>query len=300
MLLGLGVALARCGFFNADFFQSMNRLVYWIALPSLIVARLAEAELPGLQLIRPGAALLAATVATGLSAWGVARVMRLPRADYGTLIQAAFRGNLAFIAVPVLLYSISDLPLSAQADWIALAMILLGATMIFYNLASVAVLLASQAEGSMRTVGTLFRRLITNPLLLAAAAGFLINLMPMSLPQPLLATLETIGGIAVPGSLLCIGAVLASIRMVGNRSAILAGALLKVALLPLWALVCVGLLGISGVEARIVLVFAAAPTAAVSYVMAKELGGNVALASGCVALSTLLAPLGLVLVLSLA
>jgi predicted permease len=106
-------------------------------------------------------------------------------------------------------------------------------------------------------------------------------------------TLEVLGAASVPIALICIGGSLRFARLEGRVSWIAAAALLKVAALPaiVWGLSRVAELGL--VEHRIAVVFAACPTASVSYIMAREMGGDPTLASGAVALSTMLSILSL-------
>lgn len=299
LILGLAALLARTGFLHEAFAEALNRVVYWIALPALIVAKLAAAQFSGQAL---GSLLLVYSLATLLIAalaeagWRLARV---PRRDAGTLIQAAFRGNLAYIGIPILAYSVSDLPESAQADALSLAFLLLGPCMILYNVLAVYVLQRSQAGSAGTSARLLFLRMARNPLIVAAVIGLLLNPITGELPTPIDRTLETLGQLAIPGALLCIGYSLGKLQIRGRRTLVLQVSLLKVVVLPAIVALLALPFAFSEVELRLLLLFAAAPTAAASHIMAVQMGGNEDLAAGTIAVSTLLSPASLILVLLL-
>ncbi len=109
--------------------------------------------------------------------------------------------------------------------------------------------------------------------------------------------LQSLGNAAVPIALLCIGGSLAITPLHGRRSWITVAALLKIAVLPFMVFWMARLAGLGPQEQRIALVFASCPTAAASFVMAKQMGGDEALASGSIALSTVLSGVSLAVAL---
>ena len=93
LLILLGRVLQHTKFVPEGFFKSINRLVFWFALPSLLIHRISAAEL---QLDSIGRIVAVLTVATLLSmaiAWQIARLLKLPAPKTGAFIQGAFRGN---------------------------------------------------------------------------------------------------------------------------------------------------------------------------------------------------------------
>jgi predicted permease len=92
---------------------------------------------------------------------------------------------------------------------------------------------------------------------------------------------------------MCIGGSLATTRMHGRRSWIVTAALLKVAVLPALVFLLSRLSGLEPEEQRTALVLASCPTAAAAFVMARQMRGDEALASGSIALSTLLSAVSL-------
>ncbi len=294
LLVLLGLFLARMRFLGRGFMGDLNKLVFWIALPAFLFRSTAHAEQPGPETFSLLALLLTATVIIAAAGWFASRFLRLPL-SCGTLSQSAFRGNLAYIGIPVLTYLFDSLP--EKPALFATAVITMAALMVAYNILAVIVL--SGGARSDKTWRAAFRSIFTNPLLLACLFGVPLALTATRLPLFLDRALEALGGAAVPIALLCIGGSLAHIRLGARLPAIATAALLKTLVLPL-AVYCLSpVFGITGNELRVALVFSACPTAAASFVMVRQMNGDESLASGSIVLSAIFAlasiPLALLL-----
>lgn len=274
LLIALGAVLARWRFLGAAFVADLNKLAFWVALPALVFRAAATATAPADRTLALFGLLSVGTVAICLLGFAVAALAGVPGGSRGTFAQAAFRGNLALVGVPVLSFG-------APAELVSKAVVLMTALMVFYNF--LAVLVLHGGRGSfLETV----RSIAGNPLLLAGLLGLFWGAVGWSLPTLADRTLAALAAAAVPIALLCIGGSVLSGPVKGGVAALLA-ALLKVAILPLGVFFASRGLGLSAEETRLVVVFAACPTAAASYVMAAKMGGDESLASSAVAVSTL-------------
>ena len=276
LLIVLGAVLARLRFLGAAFAADLNQLAFWVALPALVFRAAATASAPADRTLALFGLMSGATVVICLLGYAVAALAGVIPAARGTFAQAAFRGNLALVGVPVLSFG-------APADLVSKAVVLMTALMVFYNFLAVIVL--HGGRGSLREVVV---SIAGNPLLLAGLLGLGWGAAGWPLPAIADRTLAALGAAAVPIALLCIGGSLIATRITGGFVPLLA-AMLKVAVLPLGVFLVVRWLGFSAEESRVAVVFAACPTAAASYVMAVKMGGDEALASSAVALSTLCA-----------
>lgn len=292
LLIGLGATLSRVRFLGSQFTSDLNKLAFWIALPALLFRSAAGASEASAATWWLLGVMLLGTVLVALFAWGWSRVLGVPAAGQGTFVQSAFRGNLAFIGIPVLAASVVDAPESVRVPLLASGVIVMTLTMAFYNVLAVVVLQASR-PGRGAGGAAVVRPIVTNPLLLAGVSGLGLALAGLRLPAFLDRTLEVLGGAAVPIALLCIGGSLSTTRFVGRRAWIVSAALFKVAVSPLVIGSLVWLAGLGSTEMRIGLVFASTSTAAAAYVMARQMEGDEALASGSIALSTVLSALSL-------
>lgn len=284
--------MQRGGFFRAGVVPGLNRLCYWVALPALIVASLARggvgagagwAGLGGRELLVMAGATM---VVAGLG-WVLSGMMKLPWVERGTFTQAFFRGNLAFVGLPILL----KVP---GVDAAAL-MLLLAPMMLVYNVLAVAALVASQHGLGWRTIRPLAGEWLRNPIIWASAVGGVAYAQGWILPGAVGETVALLGKMAVPLALVTIGAVLASLPIGAWRRATWVAVAGKVVVSPLLGWGLVEWFSISGADRLVLLVALACPTAVVSYTMAGEMGGDEALAAQSVVASTV----GSALVLSL-
>ncbi len=293
LLIALGCALAHLRFLGREFMTDLNKLVFWVALPALVFAGVAGID----HATSRTTSLLGIMTATTFIVYALGaltgRLLRLPAGSIGTLVQAGFRGNLAYIGIPVLAYAFAAQTAAARDEDMATALLVMTSMTALYNVLAVVALQGSQHKLGAASLRLVARNLATNPLIIACLAGLLFPICGWHLPVVAARTLETLGGAAVPVALLCIGGSLATISLRGRRAAIAAAAGLKVFASPLVALVLCRIFGVAGHELRIALVLAACPTAVASFVMAEKLSGDEPLASGSIALSTALSALGL-------
>ncbi|MGH8047383.1 MAG: AEC family transporter, partial [Chthoniobacterales bacterium] len=284
-------------FLGREFMADLNKLVFWVALPALIFVGVAQIGHAGEQTLKLIGILSITTVSLLVLGWIAGKLLKLPPAGVGTLAQAAFRGNLAYIGIPVLAYAFAALPHANRDIEMATALLVMTTMTAIFNVLAVIALQGAQHKLDADSAAMAVRNLVTNPLIIACVAGLAFTLTGLKLPVFLSRSLETLGASSVPVALLCIGGSLATVSMRGRRAAILTAAVLKVFAAPLIAWLLCWLLGISGPDTRIALVLAACPTAVASFVMAEKLSGDEALASGSIALSTVLSAVSLALVL---
>ncbi len=105
--------------------------------------------------------------------------------------------------------------------------------------------------------------------------------------------LEILGRAALPLGLISVGAglELASLRRAGGPMLLASG--FKLVALPAIAAAGLLLMGVDGLTATVALMFAALPTSATSYVMARQLGGDYTLMASIITAETLFAVLTL-------
>lgn len=289
VLVALGAVLLKTGFFTTALRQGLDRLVYWVALPALIVRVLAQAP-PAADdgSVQMTLVLCAATLAAALIAWGVAWISRVPRASVGVLIQAAFRGNLAFVGLPVIaLASHDDSVLLAKAAFV------FAPTVVLYNVLGVVGLVASQQRFSADMPRRMVWSLATNPLLLACVVGMALGAWGQALPTAASTSLELLGKPAGPLALLSLGGVLVSYPVKRHLGLGLVTSLFKCGLVPLLTWVFARFMGLDGPDLQVVMIFSACPTAVASYVLATQLKGDAGLAAAAIVISTLLSGLAL-------
>lgn len=278
LLIALGAALQRGGFFRVGLVADLNRISYWIALPALILASLTAGGGGGGQGGRNLAAMAGATVAVAALGWLLSGALKMHWAERGTFTQAFFRGNLAYVGLPILLKvpGVDAAPL----------MLLLAPMMVLYNVLAVTALVASRHGLNWGILRPLAGEWLRNPILWASSVGGVAYVLGWRLPVVLGESVGLLGGMAVPLALVTIGAVLGGLPIGAWRSRVWVAVAGKVVMSPLLGWGFATLLGLSGADRLMLLVGMACPTAAASYTMTGELGGDEALAAQAVVAST--------------
>ena len=301
LLVALGTVLRVSGFASEAFFRETNRLLFWVALPSLLFVKIATAA-PQLGRAAGIVAVLligmAACVAVGyLVAWG----LKLPRPAAASFVQGGYRSNLAYVGLPLVLYALAvvggDTP---EAE--ALALLAIAPLIPVYNIAAVLILTGAQRQEQAdrgEQAWRLLQSVISNPLVIACVAGLAFAYSGLALPAAIERTLDALGQMALPLSLLGLGATLRAWALRSGGVPALISALIKVLFAPLVGYGVARLLGLSAPEQMMAMLYLAMPTAVLSYVMAERMGADGRLAGSIVVLSTLLAMPSLAVILLL-
>jgi len=287
LLVLLGHLLQKIGFFSDGFFNNVNRLVFWIALPAMLISDISESTLELESIGRIVFLLTGGTVLSLALAWGISRILKLPAPQTGAFIQGSFRGNGAFVSLPVILYSLDTMDPKAET----LATVVLAPLVILFNILGVTVLAHYGRSSNTKRPSfvSLLLKMLKNPLIIACGIGIALNLYQVAIPTALFRPLALLGDIALPLVLMSIGASLQFERLRGAASPSLIASLIKLIAAPMLGFMLTHVLKCSHTEIMIALLYLAAPAAGTSYIMADAMGNDGPLAGRIVALSTLLA-----------
>jgi len=296
LVMALGYFLRRHAFLPVEFFKGLNKLIYWVGLPILLLVKLGTASLSLEPVIRLSAVLLIGTTAIALIALLLAYLLPISALSRGAFIQACFRGNQAFLALPIIVYSLTVFPEATAAK--TLAIVALGPMLVYYNVLSILALIYTRPKDqSGRQHMSPWKSLFSNPLLIATVLGLLISVLEIPIATFLERSMLTVGQMSLPLALLAIGAGLSRKSLKGklNWSFLVCG--VKCVLAPLIAYALCQWLGLSRVETLIALIYMASPTAVAAYVLAQQLGGDEDLTGSSVVMSTLFSMLPLAIII---
>jgi predicted permease len=286
LIIALGVGMQRMGAVSPGFLRESNRVTYWLGLPALLFSQLVSSLHDAAGAEKLLAAMFLTTLLVLLLGYAVAWVARVPGAAVGTFVQGAFRGNLAFVGLPIV-FSLPDAPVLGGLTLHAAAVIAVAPTMVLYNIGGVVVLTISQHAFGWRMLWPVIKQLAVTPPLLATLAGIGFVALGWKLPPAIDQALVALGEMALPLGLLGVGGSIASARIGGALRVPLSAALLKTWLGPLVAWAVARGCGLGPGDTGLVMLLAACPTAIVSYTMALEMKGDGEMASTTIALSVL-------------
>jgi len=287
--------LARVyGFIRTDFIAPANRLVFYLAIPAMIFRSISKASLNGhFDGWAVGLALLSIFLVFCV-AWIWGYFAHVPRSQRGSFIQDSFHGNMGYIGLAVSFYYLGR-------EGFVRASILAGFMMILQNfLAVIALQVYAENNSLSSNRWTAVLKIVGNPIILSALAGILVSAAAVPVPLVIGRCLDILSDLALPLALLIIGASL-SFDMVRSRlMAVLFTGLLKLLLLPGIGYALYRLFGLLPESSLPGVILLASPTATVTYVMAKEMGGDSDFAVAAISLNTLLSALTFMLWLSIA
>ena len=289
VLIGLGYLLRATGFLPEAAWAPIDRLVYFVLFPALLLNELAAADLAGVPVARMAVGLLATQLVMAVLARAARVRWQLDGPAYTSVLQCVVRWNTyVALALAPALFGLVALPLVA----LAVAVMVPAA-----NVMSVAALARHGRAG--RTGPLAFARAVaTNPLIVACVAGIAINLSGLGLPAVAAESLTILGRATLALGLLTVGAGLRPAMVADRPLLILATTAAHLLLRPAVGVSLALLLGLGGTALEVVALACAVPTATSSYILARLLGGDAELMAALVTTTTVAALLTLPVVLA--
>ena len=274
--------------------RPIEQLAYYLLIPAFVVHGLYNADLASLPFSRMviallGAVLIVASVLIALRPY-LSRFLVQGDAGFTSVFQGSIRANffITLAAAPVLL----------PDGGAAMAIVAVAFFTVLVNILSVLVLTRWGTRGEAG-LGQLARKLITNPFILAAAVGLLLNVSDTAIPRVIDSTIGLLAGAGVPVALLTAGAGLRLASIGAHLPGILTASLAKLVLMPVIAIGLGLLLGLEASILALLALFHSQPTATTSYVLARQMGGDYELMAASLTCQTLIAILTVPLMLAL-
>lgn len=145
------------------------------------------------------------------------------------------------------------------------------------------------------------KKALLNPGTIAVYVGAFLFLFSISLPIPILRTLDMLGDMTTPLSMIVIGAMLgeAKIKEVFLSYPAYYSAFVRLIIVPVVVYFLLKLLGGSGTILGVLVLISAMPVAANAAIMSEKYDGNSSLASKCIFISTVLSTITIPLIMLL-
>lgn len=273
-LILIGWLLVRYTSFDRAFWSGVERLVYFVLFPALLLQSTNSAKFDfSSTSAMLGLALL--TTAFGMvGGYAVKWVLRPEPLDFASGLQTAFRFN-----------SYIGLALAARlggSEGLAMMAVIVGCTVPLCNVAAV---WALARHGESR----LWRELARNPLILATAGGLLTNLIGLHPPDVVAMTLNRLGSASTALGLMTVGAGLQMSGATGAMGPVAWWSGVKLLAMPCFAWAVGRMLPLTGLQSQIVVLFASLPTASSAYILAVRMGGNGPMVAATISVMTVLA-----------
>ena len=279
VMMAVGYGAKRLLHLEKDHIGRFNTLVFHTLLPLMLFNNIYRSDLRGSVSFRCLGLALSVLAVLFLFTWLLVKRVEPANSQRGVMIQASFRSNFLLLGRPLIQ------ELCPGADLATVSVMLAVVVPCFNVLAVVTLETFSRKQIDVRQI---LLGIAKNPLIVASAAGILVNLSGLRLPECLANPISQLGASASPVALLLLGAQFEfrDVRMHRRNLAICT--VLRLVVFPGVALPLAALVGLRGPEFAVLISMYATPTAVASFSMAAQMGGNPELAASAVTVTTLL------------
>lgn len=283
ILVFIGLQLRRVGIFSKHFLVGANKLVFYIAIPSLLFISVSTSNLS--QIFDPFFAifLLAGTTVAFLLLWLFTYLILRKRAPdvISAFVQGSFRGNIVIVAIPILFSILGE-------EGQALGGLSIAVLIPLFNFLSIILLVTHSEKGGKISVKSLIIGIVKNPPIIATASAILVYILNIQLPGFLISTLSYTSSIATPLALMCLGGGLSFQGFDKKFKYSFISAFIKVVGIPVMFTIAAFLVGFRGESLITIAIVQGVPTAVAGHVMIVEIGGDTYVSGTNILISTVM------------
>ncbi|MBI5562981.1 MAG: AEC family transporter [Deltaproteobacteria bacterium] len=264
-IIGLGFFFAR---FKKLSLEPIVEVLLYLTIPALVISSLSKKQLVVSDLVTVSIAALIVVLGTGGLAWVYLAVIK--RRDLrGFYLPTMFMnsGNMSF---PLAILAFGSAGLTVAVLYY------LAISLLVYSLG---IYIAKGRDG--------FAEMFKLPLIYASVIGIALNLADIHLPGPVVNTVDMLGAATIPMMQISLGYRLHSAQM-KDAGISIAGSLIRIVGGFLIAWGAVELMGIEGLNRKIILLSSTMPSAAINFVVSHKYKLQSDLVASIVAMSTAL------------
>lgn len=261
--------------------RTLSRVTFFIFSPCLVFQLLTQNKLGGAAVFSMAALTVVVLVGSGLLAWLLGSLLKLPRPLLVSLVLVAMFGNAGN-------YGLSLNNFAFGAEGLAYASIYFVTSGLLVYTAGI--LVASLGHASIRQA---FANLFRYPTIYAVLLAVVFNVLEFVPPVPLQRAIDLLAAAAIPSMLLLLGLQLQRVEWRGKLQALGGATAIRLVASPLIALALAPLLHLQGTAWQAGIAESAMPTAVMAAVLATEFDAEPAFATAAVTITTLLSPLTL-------
>ena len=289
-LILIGYFFKRIKFPSHEFWPQADKLTYYVLMPALLIFKLSNASLDSQNSFSFILSALLAIFFTMIVLIIVNKIKPTNGAAFTSVVQGGIRFNTyVFLALAGAVFGNDGLVLSA---------ILLTFAIPFINILCITIFALYISNEKLNFI-YLLKSIITNPLIIACVVGGSINFLGIHLPVIINNTLEVLSKAALPMGLLSVGFGLVIKEIKSSKSELFISSFAKHLILPLFIFTFGKYFGLDDMMLSILVLFAVLPTAPSSFILARQLGGDIGLMSSIITVQTLISALFIVIFLKI-
>jgi hypothetical protein len=283
LVIILAFAIRRIGLVNDSHVAGVERITYVVFFPALLFSNLSKASFEDPAVWTLAAVLIGVQLMLNVVSWFLFTRSSMDGPSATSAFQGAIRFN-SYIVFALLFAVFGDAGI--QTATVPMAIII-----IIVNLFCVTILARYGEPPEGAKPPSIWRSILTNPLIVACALGLAVNPLRVDWPGPVDTVFSWFGTAAIALGLFAVGAGLRPISGKGSLFAILSSCLMNLVVKPAVFVALALLIGLPEEMAAIGLICTIAPTATSGYILARQLGGNGPLMAQIVTVNTVLSAL---------
>ena len=274
----IGITLKVTGVIKDEEVKKFTHVVFVTLYPFIMFDNLYGKNIADNMDVKLGLYAVGFTVLQFAASWIFVCAIEKNNYERGAMIQALYRSNYVLMGFPI------AVNLFGKGNITAVAIIMM-LVVPFYNIT--AVIVFETFRGGKVNFGQMLKRILTNPIIDGGIAAFIVMILGITLPQPIVNTVGTLSDATAPIAMILLGAALNLKGFSSDRKRIAICTIGKLVVFPAIGIAGAVFLGIRDVKLIAVTLMVAAPIALASYAMASSMGGNGKLAGELVVITTI-------------
>lgn len=278
-LIVMGYLFKKISFPSNDFWPMADKLTYYILMPALLIFTLSKAKLDSnsVDLV------LVSIFAIFLTMFFLIifnKISPTLNNSFTSVVQGGIRFNTyVFLALSSSLFGEKGLIFSAIIITFAIPILNIFCITIF----------AIYSENSKISFSYILKSIFKNPLIISCIIGAMINISTIQIPVSIENLLKILSGAALPLGLISIGYNLVIKEINSGKKDIILSSFAKFLLLPFFIYFIGKMFELEEVMISVLVLFAIMPTAPTSFILARQLNGNLSLMTSIITVQTILA-----------
>ncbi|MCK5293069.1 MAG: AEC family transporter [Arcobacteraceae bacterium] len=289
LLILTGYILKKRFIKDMIFWENIEKLVYYILLPILLILSIEKANFESIELVNFTLVLIIPTLILSLVLVIYQRYNNLENGSFTSVFQGSIRYN-SYILLSMLLILLPDNGM-LYFGIIAIFMI------IITNLLSILVLSIYIKEHETISWKLTLKKIAYNPLIIASFIGVCLNLLSIEIPQIVSSYLSYLSSPALTLSLLAVGAGLSFKEVYADKLLLILPSVLKLLILPMLSFILFQYISLDVSSQTAILIYSSVPCAGNAYILSKQMNGNYTLMASIITLTMLLSIFTMPLVL---
>jgi len=286
-LILIGYFFKKISFPSHEFWPLADKLTYFILMPALLIYTLSKAKLD-INSVNLVLVSLLAIFLTMIFLIVFNKLSPTNNSSFTSIVQGGIRFNTyVFLALSSSIFGNEGLILSA---------IILTFAIPFINILCVTVF-AIYSQNNKLDFIYLVKSIVKNPLIIGCFIGGSLNILNISLPISISNIFKILSEAALPLGLLSIGYALVLKDMKNVKKDLFISSFAKFMILPIFIYVLGNLFNLNETMIAVLVLFSLLPTAPSSFILARQLGGDLPLMTTIITVQTLVSALFIILFL---